>query len=89
VSAAPAFEHLPVLSRNIVVMVEPRSVGLEVAAEMYGLSADTIARLQDAGRFPVLRVGLVPIAQADAWVAAEVARQAGQPVMPSASGVAV
>ncbi len=80
------------LSRNIVVMVEPRSVGLEVAAEMYGLSADTIARLQDAGRFPVLRVGrrrLVPIAQADAWVAAEVARQAGQPVMPSASGVTV
>jgi len=73
--------HVPALRRDVVIAIEPRSVGLEVAAQMYGISADAIARLQDSGTFPVLRVGrrrLVPVAQADAWVEAEVARQAGR-----------
>jgi len=72
--------HVPELRRDVIIAIEPRSVGLEVAAQMYGISADAIARLQDVGTFPVLRIGrrrLVPVAQADAWITAEAARQSG------------
>lgn len=58
---------------EVIVQIEPRLVGLEVAADIYGVSADTITRLQDDENFPLVRIGtrrLVPIAAADAWFAA-------------------
>jgi len=67
------------LRREVVVAIEPRSVGLEVAAQMYGISADMLVDLQDQHGFPLLRIGrrrLVPVAAADAWIAAEATRQA-------------
>lgn len=60
---------------DVVVAIEPRVIGLEVAADVYGVSADTIARLQDAGEIPTLRIGtrrLVHVAATDAWFAAQV-----------------
>lgn len=57
---------------DVIVSITPRLLGLEVAAEVYGISADTIARLQDAGEMPVVRIGnrrLVPVAATDAWIA--------------------
>lgn len=65
---------------DVVVAIEPRVIGLEVAADVYGVSADTIARLQDAGEIPTLRIGtrrLVHVATTDAWFAAQVTTQAG------------
>jgi len=56
---------------DVVVAITPRLLGLEVAAEVYGISADTIARLQDAGEMPVVRIGnrrLVPVVATDAWI---------------------
>lgn len=56
---------------DVVVSITPRLLGLEVAADVYGISADTIARLQDAGQMPVVRIGnrrLVPVAATDAWI---------------------
>lgn len=55
---------------DVVVQIEPRLVSLDVAAEVYGISADTISQLQDDEGLPVVRIGrrrLVPIAAADAW----------------------
>lgn len=64
-----------VRSDDVIVQIEPRLVGLEVAAEIYGLSADTLRRLQDDEALPLVRIGtrrLVPIAAADAWFAARI-----------------
>lgn len=58
-------------ARDVVVQIEPRIVGIEVAAAMYGVSADTITRLQDDEGMPIMRIGkrrLVPVAAADAWM---------------------
>jgi hypothetical protein len=60
---------------DVQVVIEPRVIGLEVAAQVYGLSADTLARLQDAEGLPVIRMGsrrLLPVAAADAWFAARI-----------------
>jgi len=57
---------------DVVVQIEPRLVSVDIAAEIYGVSADTIVRLQDDEGLPVVRIGkrrLVPIAGADAWFA--------------------
>jgi hypothetical protein len=57
---------------DVVVQIEPRLVSVDVAGEIYGVSADTIVRLQDDEDFPIVRIGkrrLVPIAAADAWFA--------------------
>lgn len=60
--------------RDVQVVVAPRLLCLEVAAEVYGqVSADYIAILQDTEGFPVVRLGrrrLVPVELADAWVLA-------------------
>lgn len=59
--------------REVHVVIEPRVLALEVAARVYSLSADTLARLQDQEGLPMIRVGsrrLVPVAAADAWFAA-------------------
>lgn len=62
-----------VLQRNddVVVAIAPRLLGLEVAAVVYGISADQITQLQDEEDMPVLRIGrrrLVPVAATDAWI---------------------
>lgn len=60
---------------DVIVAIEPRLVGMEVAADIYGVSADVLTRLQDTDGLPVLRIGtrrLVPIAAADAWFAARI-----------------
>lgn len=57
---------------DVVVQIEPRLVSVDIAGEIYGVSADTIVRLQDDEGLPVVRIGkrrLVPIAAADAWFA--------------------
>lgn len=57
---------------DVIVQIEPRLVSVDVAGEIYGVSADTIVRLQDDEGMPVVRIGkrrLVPIAAADAWFA--------------------
>lgn len=57
---------------DVVVQIEPRLVSVDVAGEIYGVSADTIVRLQDDEGLPIVRIGkrrLVPIAAADAWFA--------------------
>jgi excisionase family DNA binding protein len=64
---------------DVIVAIEPRLIGLEVAALVYDLSADTIAELQDAGEMPVVRIGkrrLVPVQAVDAWIAGLVDVQA-------------
>ncbi len=71
----PALDAGEVLTdrREVHVVIEPRVLGIEVAARVYSLSADTIARLQDQEGLPLIRVGtrrLVPVAAADAWFAA-------------------
>lgn len=61
--------------KGVIVAVEPRVVGLEVAAGMYGISADEITEQMNTAGFPFVRIGrrrLVPVAQADAWFAAQV-----------------
>lgn len=58
---------------DVVVQIEPRLVSVDIAGEIYGVSADTIVRLQDDEGLPIVRIGkrrLVPIAAADAWFAA-------------------
>jgi len=66
-------------SDDVIVAIEPRLIGLEVAALVYDLSADTIAALQDAGEMPVVRIGkrrLVPVKAVDAWIASLASGQA-------------
>lgn len=61
--------------KGVTIAIEPRVVGLEVAAGMYGISADQITELQRVDGFPFVLIGrrsLVPVAQADAWFAARV-----------------
>lgn len=63
---------------DVQVVIEPRAIGLEVAAQVYGqVCAETIRRLQDEEGFPCVRYGtrrLVPVAAADAWLAARAER---------------
>jgi len=63
---------------DVQVVIEPRAIGLEVAAQVYGgVSAETIRRMQDEEGFPCVRYGtrrLVPVAEADAWLAARAER---------------
>lgn len=63
---------------DVQVVIEPRAIGLEVAALVYGdVSAETIRRMQDEEGFPCVRYGtrrLVPVAEADAWLAARAER---------------
>jgi excisionase family DNA binding protein len=59
-------------SRQVVVHVEPRLVSTEIAGRIYGVSARTIELLIADDGFPSVRIGrrlLIPIAQADAWIA--------------------
>lgn len=59
---------------DVVVAIEPRLLGIEVAALVYSISADVIADRQDAGELPVLRIGrrrLVPVKAMDAWIDAQ------------------
>lgn len=63
-------------ARSVVVHIEPRLVSTEVAAALYGVSQRTIENLIASEGFPSVRIGrrlLIPIAQADAWVAGRVA----------------
>jgi excisionase family DNA binding protein len=60
---------------DVVVAIAPRLLGLEVAASVYGVSADEIARLQDDEGMPVVRFGrrrLVPVAAVDTWLATRI-----------------
>lgn len=55
------------------VVVEPRALDLATAASVYAIGESTLRDLIDHHEFPHLRVGnriIVPIAQADAWLAA-------------------
>lgn len=61
--------------KDVIVGIAPRLLGLEVAAQVYGISADTIAALQDRGEWPVIRIGnrrLIPVAAVDDWIARQV-----------------
>lgn len=61
----------PTAGRDVVVALTPRLIGLEVGAQILGISADTIARLQDVGEIPMVRIGhrrLIPVAALDAWI---------------------
>lgn len=63
------------ISKDIESPIEPVVVGLEVAAAMYGISADEITELQRTSGFPFVRIGrrrLVPVAEATAWFQAQV-----------------
>lgn len=74
-STAESGQVLVRRSDDVVVAIEPRVIGLEVGTLVYGLSADTIARLQDHEGMPMIRQGsrrLIPVAAADAWFAARV-----------------
>lgn len=56
-----------------VVSIEPRALDLATAAGVYSLSESTLRELIEHEGFPALRVGnriIVPVAQADAWLAA-------------------
>ena len=72
---------------DVQVVIEPRAIGLEVAAQVYGqVCAETIRRLQDEEGFPCVRYGtrrLVPVAAADAWLAARAERDTGRVESPS------
>jgi len=72
---------------DVQVVIEPRAIGLEVAALVYGdVSAETIRRMQDEEGFPCVRYGtrrLVPVAAADAWLAARAERDTGRVESPS------
>jgi len=63
---------------DVQVVIQPKALGLEVAALVYGgVSAETIRRMQDEEGFPCVRYGtrrLVPVAEADAWLAARAER---------------
>lgn len=62
------------------VAIEPRALDLETAASVYALGESALRHAIDHLGFPVLRVGrrvVVPVAAADAWLAA---RAAGEPV---------
>ena len=65
-------------SHDVHVVIEPRAIGLELAAEVYGgVCAETIRRMQDEEGFPCVRIGtrrLVPVVAADAWFAARALR---------------
>lgn len=66
---------VPNLTDQVHVVIRPRVIGLEVAALVYGVSADVLARLQDQEGLPMLKIGrrrLVPVARADAWFEARV-----------------
>lgn len=55
------------------VSIEPRALDLETAAAVYAISATTLRDLIARDGFPHLRVGqrvVIPVAQADAWLAA-------------------
>jgi hypothetical protein len=57
------------------VAIAPKVIGMEIAALVYGISADALARLQDHEGMPMIRQGsrrLIPVAAADAWFAARV-----------------
>ena len=73
---------------DVQVVIEPRAIGLEVAAQVYGqVCAETIRRLQDEEGFPCVRYGtrrLVPVAAADAWFAARALRD----TLPPSAAVA-
>jgi hypothetical protein len=63
---------------EVQVVIEPRVIGLEVATAVYGLSADTLRRLQDEEGMPVIKMGarrLVPVAATDEWFAARIERR--------------
>lgn len=64
---------------DVQVVIAPRVLSLAVAAQVYGVSDDTLTRLQDREGFPIIRIGsrrLVPVAAADEWFAARVERGA-------------
>jgi hypothetical protein len=72
---AVAGEVLVHRADDVQVVIAPRVLALAVAALVYGISSDTLVRLQDREGFPVVRVGsrrLVPVAAADEWFAARV-----------------
>lgn len=55
------------------VVIEPRAIDVATAARVYGLGEGTIRELVDHEGFPHVRVGrriIIPVAQADAWLAA-------------------
>lgn len=63
-------------ARRVVINIEPRLVGTEVAAAIYGVSQRTIEKLIADEGFPSVRIGrrlLVPIAQADEWISGRAA----------------
>lgn len=71
--------QVPNLADDVIVAIEPRLIGLEVAELVYNISATKIAELQDAGEMPVVRIGkrrLVPVAAVDAWIEQLVAQAA-------------
>lgn len=80
--------QIPAKTDDVIVAVAPRLLGLEVAALVYGVSADTITALQESGEWPVVRIGnrrLVPVAAVDAWIE----RQTAARECPTCTGVAL
>jgi excisionase family DNA binding protein len=55
------------------VAIEPRALDLATAAAVYAIGENTLRDLIEREGFPHLRVGnrvVIPVAQADAWLAA-------------------
>lgn len=61
-------------------VIEPRALDVATAASVYALGETTLRELIEHHGFPHVRIGrriVVPVAQADAWMAA---RSAGSPI---------
>lgn len=67
---APVVSIVP---NQVQVVIAPRALDLATAAKVYGVSLDTLAVWRRDEGFPTVKVGrkvLVPVALADAWLAA-------------------
>lgn len=64
-----------VVPHKVQVVITPRALDIDTACRVYGVSRDTLAVWRDEHGFPAVRVGrkvLIPVAQADAWLAERV-----------------
>lgn len=64
-----------VVPNRVQVVIAPRALDLATACQVYGISRDTLQVWRNEHGFPTVKVGrkvLVPVAQADAWLAERV-----------------
>ena len=61
-----------VVPHHVQVVITPRALDLDTACKVYGICRDTLATWRRNEGFPTVTVGrkvLIPVAQADAWLA--------------------